>query len=103
MPERRTAVLLALRYYWRELASRKRITLPALFFPAVGNICIQYVTPLIVAGLAGRLIDGMPVKFATVAPWVLGFAGVLLVAEILWRIGIHCLNRTDGLGIERLY
>ena len=36
-------------------------------------------------------------------PYVLGFAGVLLSAEIMWRIGIHCLNRLDGRGIENLY
>jgi ATP-binding cassette subfamily B protein len=36
-------------------------------------------------------------------PYVLGFTGVLLFAEILWRIGIHCLNRLDGFGIENLY
>ena len=36
-------------------------------------------------------------------PYVLGFAGVLLFAEVLWRIGIHCLNRLDGRGIENLY
>jgi ATP-binding cassette subfamily B protein len=34
---------------------------------------------------------------------VLGLAGVLLVAEIAWRIGIHCLNRLEGRGIEHLY
>jgi len=27
----------------------------------------------------------------------------LLFAEIVWRIGIHCLNRLDGRGIENLY
>jgi ATP-binding cassette, subfamily B, bacterial len=103
VPERKTAVLLALRYYWRELTARKRIALPALVMPALGNIGIAYVAPLLVAGLAGRIVDGMPVQFSTVAPWILGFAGVLLAAEVLWRIGIHCLNRTDGLGIEQLY
>ena len=36
-------------------------------------------------------------------PYVLGFAGVLLFAEVAWRIGIHCLNRLDGHGIENLY
>src|SRR5215469_7757076 len=36
-------------------------------------------------------------------PYVLGFAGVLLLAEVTWRIGIHCLNRLDGHGIENLY
>jgi ATP-binding cassette subfamily B protein len=34
---------------------------------------------------------------------VLGFAGSMLAAEVCWRIGIHCLNRTDARGIERLY
>ena len=36
-------------------------------------------------------------------PYVVGFAGVLFFAEIVWRIGIHCLNRLDGRGIENLY
>lgn len=35
-------------------------------------------------------------------PYVIGFAALLLLAEVLWRIGVHCLNRTDGRGIERL-
>ncbi|TDV57177.1 ABC transporter ATP-binding protein [Actinophytocola oryzae] len=103
MPERRTAVLLAVRYYWRELTSRKRFAFPALLSPAIGNIGINYVAPLIVAGLVGRIAGGMPVALDTVAPWVIALAGVLLVAEVFWRIGLHCLNRTDGLGIEHLY
>jgi ATP-binding cassette subfamily B protein len=103
VPERKTAVLLALRYYWRELTSRRLIAVPALLMPALGNIGISYISPLLVAGLAGRIIGGMPAEFSTVAPWVLGFAGVLLASEVCWRIGIHCLNRTDGLGIEHLY
>jgi ATP-binding cassette subfamily B protein len=36
-------------------------------------------------------------------PSVAGFAAVLLVAEVVWRTGIHCLNRLDGRGIENLY
>jgi ATP-binding cassette, subfamily B, bacterial len=103
VPERKAAVLLALRYYWQELTSRKRMALPALLGPALGNICILYISPLLVAGLVGDLIDGKTVRFDTVAPWVFGFVGVLLVAEALWRIGLHYLNRTDGHGIEHLY
>ncbi|HSK96456.1 MAG TPA: ABC transporter ATP-binding protein [Euzebyales bacterium] len=95
--------MLALRYYWREMLSRKRLTFPAVLLPALGNTCINYVAPLVVAGLVGRLVGGMPIEFATVAPWVLGFASVLVVAEILWRVGLHCLNRTDGYGIAHLY
>ncbi|MPZ82571.1 MAG: ATP-binding cassette domain-containing protein [Actinophytocola sp.] len=95
--------MLALRYYRRELLRRKRVALPALLLPALGNICLLYVAPLVVANLAGRLTDGAEVGVATVLPAVLGFAGLMLLAEGLWRAGVHCLNRTDGRGIENLY
>jgi ATP-binding cassette subfamily B protein len=100
---RKTAVLLALRYYRRELSSRKRVALPALLLPALGNICLLYLVPLVVADVAGRLAGGADVSIATVLPSVLAFAGLMLLAEALWRTGVHCLNRTDGRGIENLY
>jgi ATP-binding cassette subfamily B protein len=100
---RKTAVLLALRYYRRELTRRKRIAIPALLMPALGNICLLYLAPLVVANLAGRLADGAPVGFSAVLPSVLAFAALLLSAEACWRVGVHCLNRTDGRGIENLY
>jgi ATP-binding cassette subfamily B protein len=102
-PRRKTAVLLALRYYGRELARNRRVAVPALLLPALGNTCQAYVGPLIVAALAGRLAGGEDVGPATVLLHVLGFAAVLLLAEGLWRVGVHCLNRTDGRGIENLY
>lgn len=34
---------------------------------------------------------------------MLGFAGALLLAELMWRLGLHCLNRLAARGIERLY
>lgn len=103
MSSRKSAVLLALRYYWRELAGRKRFAAPALLMPSLGNISLHYLAPLVVADLAGAVAGGMPVEVGTVLPWVLAFAGTLLFAEVLWRIGLHCLNRTDGYGIEHLY
>ena len=103
MSVRKSAVLLALRFYWRELASRKRVAMPALLLPALGSICLFYLPPLVVADLAGRLADGTEVGVATVLPAVLIFAGLMLFAEVLWRIGVHCLNRTEGRGMEHLY
>jgi ATP-binding cassette subfamily B protein len=100
---RKAAVLLALRYYRRELGRRKRLSIPAFLMPALGNTCILYVAPLVVANLAGQLADGVPMTVGTVLPSVLAFAGVLLLAEACWRVGVHCLNRTDGRGIENLY
>src|SRR3954469_17734691 len=96
-------MVLALRYYRREITSRKRIAIPALLGPALGNICILYLAPLVVAKLAGDLVNGAAADAATLLPPVLSFAGLLLASEVLWRIAIHCLNRTDGLGMESLY
>jgi ATP-binding cassette, subfamily B, bacterial len=100
---RRSAVLLALRYYAAELRRNRAVAVPGLLLPALGAIGTNYVAPLIVAQLAGALSTGAGLSAATVLPAVLWFVGVLLVAEVLWRIGIHCLNRTDGRGIEHLY
>ncbi|HVE95809.1 MAG TPA: ABC transporter ATP-binding protein [Pseudonocardiaceae bacterium] len=100
---RKTAVLLALRYYGRELSRHRRFALPALLLPALGNTCLFYIAPLIVAQLAGRLAGGAATTAATVLPYVLGVAALMLLAEALWRVGVHCLNRTDGRGIEHLY
>lgn len=43
------------------------------------------------------------ITIGSTLPYVLGFAVVLLLAETLWRIGLHFLNRLDALGIEHLY
>ncbi|MEU8591189.1 ABC transporter ATP-binding protein [Streptomyces sp. NPDC048664] len=99
----RGPVLLALRCYGQEMARLKRLTVPAMLLPALGNIGINYLAPLVVAKLVGRIAGDGAVAFRSTLPYVLAFAGVLLVAEALWRIGLHCLNRVDALGIERLY
>jgi ATP-binding cassette subfamily B protein len=99
----RGSVLLALRYYGRELRRLRRLTVPAMLLPALGNIGIAYVAPLIVAKLVARIADNAGGGVRAALPYVLGFAGVLLLAEALWRIGLHCLNRVDALGIEHLY
>ncbi|MER8236740.1 ABC transporter ATP-binding protein [Streptomyces sp. NPDC094049] len=76
-----------------------------MLLPALGNIGINYIAPLIVAKLVGRIAGsgGTAVAVGPLLPYVLGFAGVLLLAEALWRVGLHCLNRLDARGIENLY
>ncbi len=39
-PTRKAAVLLALRYYVRELSRHRRVALPGLLLPVLGNICL---------------------------------------------------------------
>jgi len=92
-------MLLALRYYGRQMAGLWRFTVPGMLLPALGNTCIYYVAPLFVAGLVGRFAGHGPTGIGAAMPYVLGFAGALLFAEIVWRVGIHCLNRLECHGI----
>ncbi|MFG1793073.1 ABC transporter ATP-binding protein [Nocardia sp. NPDC049149] len=103
MSSRATALKLVLRFYGRELAARKAITIPALLGPALGNICNLYIAPLIVAMMVGRVAATGDTSFEALASYILAFGGALLLAELLWRIGLHCLNRVDAYGIEHLY
>ncbi|MER7952419.1 ABC transporter ATP-binding protein [Streptomyces sp. NPDC096079] len=98
------SVLLALRFYARELLRLRWLTAPALLLPALGNIGINYIAPLVVAKLVGHIAgDGTSGGLGPLLPYVLVFAGVLLLGEALWRVGLHCLNRLDARGIENLY
>ena len=97
------SVMLAARYYRREVTRLWRLALPALLGPALGNIGLLYIAPLLVAQLVTRISDHAHPALGSALPYVLGFTGVLLFAEVLWRVGIHYLNRVDALGIEHLY
>ncbi|WP_246577570.1 ABC transporter ATP-binding protein [Actinospica durhamensis] len=97
------SVMLAVRYYLRELARLWRFTVPAMLGTAVGNIGILYLAPLLVAMLVTRIAGNAHLTLGAAFPYVLGFTGILLVAEVFWRIGMYYLNRLDALGIEHLY
>src|SRR3954447_22279539 len=101
--DRAAAVRLALRLYFREMARRKVLTGAAVLLPAVGNIFQSYLTPLIVADLVGRMAAGEVLTPALVTPYVVWFFAALVAGHACWRVGIHCLNRVDVGGIERLY
>ncbi|PRY39546.1 ABC transporter ATP-binding protein [Umezawaea tangerina] len=101
-PARKNAVLLALRLYGKELRRHGLVTVGALVSPALGVTCQLYLAPLAVGALVGKLAAGGDTSTGVVLPYVLAFGGLMLLSELLWRIGIHCLNRTDGHGIEHL-
>ncbi|WP_431037935.1 ABC transporter ATP-binding protein [Streptomyces sp. P6-2-1] len=102
-PPGRSAVLLALRHYALELRRQRGLALPALLLPALGNIGIRYLGPLVIAKLAGQAADARGLTLGRAAPYIIGFGLTLLLAEVLWRIGLHCLNRVEARGMERLY
>ncbi|MEV5328980.1 ABC transporter ATP-binding protein [Nonomuraea sp. NPDC052634] len=78
------------------------IAVPTLLLPALGNICLYYLAPLAVAGLVGHLAGDGDGTLPALLPYVLGFGGLLLAGETLWRLGLHFMNRTDSRGVERL-
>ena len=100
---RRAAVGLALRLYLRELRRRPVLATLAMLGPALGNISINYVPPLVVGDLIARVVAGAPVAPALIVPHVVAFAGALLAGEALLRIGIHGINRVESSGMARLY
>src|SRR5690242_3975733 len=100
-PARKRAMLLALRYYGCQMARLWRFTAPAMLLPALGNTCIFYVAPLIVARLVGRFAGHTLTGIGAAMPYVLGFAGVLLFAEIVWRVGLYGVFRLEGRSEER--
>ncbi|MDX8052320.1 ABC transporter ATP-binding protein [Lentzea sp. BCCO 10_0798] len=88
--------------YGKELRRHGFNTAGALVLPALGVTCQLYLAPLAVGGLVGKLAGGGDTGLGTVLPYVLAFGGFMLLSELLWRIGLHCLNRVDGRGIENL-
>ena len=102
--DRPAALRLAVRLYFGEMARHKRVAIPALLLPAVGNIALLYVPPLVVARLADTLVRSPHGSaFSRLIGYIGIFAVSMAVGELLWRIGMHCINRTDGYGIEDLY
>ncbi|MCX4092945.1 ABC transporter ATP-binding protein [Nocardia sp. alder85J] len=94
--------MLVLRYYGRELTRRKWSAAAAMLAPALGNVCQLYAAPLVVAMVVHRLTAG-PAGPAALLPYLFTFGGLLFLAEVLWRIGFHYMNRIDAHGIESLY
>ena len=62
-------MLLALRYYGREMTRLRRFTVPAMALPALGNTCIFYIAPLIVAQLVGRFAGHGPTGIGAAMPY----------------------------------
>src|SRR5262249_37445631 len=52
-----------------------------------------------VGRFAGHALTGI----GAAMPYVLGFVGALLFAEILWRIGLYGVIRLEGHGVGTLY
>ena len=102
---RAEAMRRAVRAYLGQLRTDWRVSVPALLLPGLGSVLTVYLPPLIIArvlvAFAGR--RGGELELGDFTPYVVLFAGAWLAGEIMWRFGIHFLNRADARGVERLY
>jgi ATP-binding cassette subfamily B protein len=95
----------AVNAYFGQFAIDKRVSFPALVLPGLGTIMTVYLPPLVVARVLVEFADKPLDQFEVgdFAPYILLFGLAWLAGEVLWRFGIHFLNRTDSRGVERLY
>ncbi len=101
-PRHRAALRLASRRYFGQLSKNRRVAVPAMLLPAIGNIFVFYLPALVVA----RMLDAATADdfdAADLTPHVIAFGASLAIGEVFWRIGIYFLNRTDARGIESLW
>jgi ATP-binding cassette, subfamily B, bacterial len=97
------ALRLVLTRYSRQIRRRPRIAVPALLLPALGDVLTVYAPPLVVARLLGAFARDERLSASELTPYVLTFAGLWLTGQIIWRIAITLMIRTEIRGIEALY
>ncbi len=103
-PRRLAAALrLVLRRYAAQVRARPAIAIPALVLPGVADVLIFYVPPLIVAQLLGAFARDEQLSARALAPYVLSFAAIWFAGEVIWRIAVLLMARTEIRGMEALY
>jgi len=97
------ALTLVLKRYAVQIRRRPALALPALFLPAVGDLLVFYVPPLIVARLLRAFAGAKQLSGRDFVPYVLAFTGVWLAGEVVWRVAAPAIARAEIRGIESLY
>jgi ATP-binding cassette, subfamily B, bacterial len=97
------AIKLAINHYARQIKTDWRWSVPALLLPGFGNILVFLAPPLIVARIITAFNHTTHPSFTQLLPYILSFGGVWIIGELLWRLGMLALTRTEIRGISRLY
>ena len=97
------ALRLVLRRYGRQIGRRPWISIPALALPGVGDVLVFYAPALVVARLLGAFARGESLAASELLPYVLVFAALWLVGEVIWRFAEAFIARAEIRGIEALY
>jgi ATP-binding cassette subfamily B protein len=101
-PRRRQAFRLAVRNYARQMWTDRRVSIPAMLLPGVGGILVWFCPPLVIAAMLERFADGDRPTLGELTPYLLAFAAAWLGGEVVWRLGVHFLNRVTARGGAQL-
>jgi ATP-binding cassette subfamily B protein len=99
---RREAFRLATRHYLGQMWEDRRLSLPGVLLPGVGSILVWFAPPLVVAAVLERFDEGERPGLDELMPYLGVFAGVWLLGEVTWRVGVHFLIRADARGVAAL-
>ena len=101
-PISREAVRQVLREYALQYKRHPFYSLGAFLLPAIGNIFVFFVPPLIIARLVNILAAGDTISLTSVSPYIALFAGLWLFGEVLWRFGMYFLAKVEAEGMNEL-
>ena len=98
----REAVRQVLRDYWLQYRTYLRWALPGFLLPAVGTIFVFFIPPLIVARVINVFVKQGTVSLGAVKNYIILFAVLWLLGELLWRIGMHYIIKLEAKGYSNL-
>ncbi|MDP3900856.1 MAG: ABC transporter ATP-binding protein [bacterium] len=98
----RQAVRQVLWDYWCQYKAHPWYAGVGFFVPAVGDILVFFVPPLIVARVIDAFATQGGISLDVVWWYVALFGGLWLLGEALWRIGMYFLVRLEERGINTL-
>lgn len=98
-----TPTQLALRHYYEQIRAQGKASLIGFTLPGIGSTLVFYVPPLIIAKILAQVSKGTINSFNQFIPYIVAFAGIWALGELLWRIAIHYLIKVEISGFNNLY
>ena len=96
------AVRQVLRDYWKQYKSYPLYSGVGFFLPAIGDIFVFFVPPLIVAHIINTFIAQGQISLDSVGKYIVLFGGLWLLGEVFWRIGMHFVIKLEAKGLSNL-
>ena len=96
------AVVQVLKDYGRQYRATPWRTGVGFLLPAIANILIFFVPPLIVAKIINLFVEQGSISLSAVVPLIVLLGGLWLLAQVFWRIGMHLIIGVEARGLNDL-